>query len=75
MKKLLHQKIPTYNGKPIFDWESVQCFHNQLVELIGDRYEILTTPTDIEALEEDDIVVFQNKVISVKELLEKLSDK
>lgn len=57
MKKILHQKFQ----KGEFSYETINQWHNWLVQMVDekldDSYIVVTTPTDLEVLEDDQAVI------------------
>lgn len=71
MKKILHQRF----NKGEFTYATINQYHTWIKELVhnelNDEYLVITTPTDLEVLDENAVVIKINaKEYTTKELLE-----
>lgn len=60
MTKILHQKLPTKNGYMVFSVQTTQMLHEYLcnqVKNLNEDYVVITTPTNIECLNDDEVVL------------------
>jgi len=71
MKKIIHQKIPLEknSGNMIMDYTIAKGLHEHIQELVGDDYIVVTTPTELDLLDENEkIISIEAKKYSLKEI-------